>query len=98
METLWGISYTIWFIVCMLIAVLYLFAIPKAALASAKNSMDRVILRYGHAAVWLLLAFACITAYFKNLFFAKIIALGGLLVYLIFIITLGKIKKIGRRD
>lgn len=93
MTTLWGFSYLIWLIVCLVIAILYFFVIPKSAVASSNNEWDKAVLKYGHALVWILLSLACLVAHFNLLLFAKIIALSGLLVYLVFIFTLGKIKK-----
>jgi hypothetical protein len=93
METFLGLSYLVWLPICLAVAVLYLFIIPKKANSSSITSTEKVILRFGHSAVWILLALACLLAYFKLNGVAKIISISSLLVYLTFMFTVLKTRK-----
>jgi hypothetical protein len=92
METFWGVSYFVWLIICIAIAVLYLFVVPKAAQDPHNGIRERWILKYMHSLVWMLLAFSCILANYKLSVGARMMSLSALVSYILFMFTMIKVK------
>ena len=85
-----GIPLTIWGIVCLVVAVIWVFVWPSNKRVEA-NSLSYFILRWFHALVWLFLAAAAFIAGFDSLggvHTARFVALVALLTYLVFMATL----------
>lgn len=85
---MWGVSYHIWAFVCLAIATLYFFVLPKTARSPQLKQPARFILRYAHSLVWILLAGGAFLAHSGQEAEGKIAALAGLAVYIIFMSTL----------
>ncbi len=88
MTTLWGVSYLAWMAECLVIALVYLFVIPKSARLTHLKLPVRLILRYAHSLVWILLAAASLLAFTGYEDIGRIAAVAGFIVYLVFIGTL----------
>ncbi|MDX9727457.1 MAG: hypothetical protein RBT38_13840 [Bacteroidales bacterium] len=87
-KTMWGVSYLVWTLVCLAIALVYYFILPKTARSPLLKNPARLILRYSHSLVWLLLAGAALLAHTGHVRVGKLAALAGLAVYIIFMSTL----------
>ncbi len=85
---MWGVSYLVWTLVCVVIAMVYFFVLPKTARSPLLKKPASLILRYAHSLVWLLLAGAALLAHTGYLRVGKLAALAGLAVYIIFMGTL----------
>jgi hypothetical protein len=88
--TLLGIPLVIWGLVCLAVAVIWVFVWPSNK-SVAPNSLPHFILRWAHALVWLFLAAAAFIAGFDLLGganTAQLVALLALLTYLLFMATL----------
>jgi hypothetical protein len=92
MEIFWGLPYYFWLVICIAIATVYLFVVPKAARDPHVGITERLVLKYAHSLVWVLLATACVIANFKFTSSAKMVSLISLGVYIVFIVTLFKTK------
>jgi hypothetical protein len=85
-----GIPLAIWGIVCLVVAVIWVFVWPSNKRV-APNGLPHFILRWFHALVWLFLATAAFIAGFDILGganTAQLVALLALLTYLVFMATL----------
>ncbi len=92
MNTLWGVPYFGWLAACLLIAVAYWVFVPKEVYSPNAYFLERIVVKYAHSLVWLLLGLACIIANYQRQEVAKLIALAALVTYLVFIGTLLKVK------
>jgi hypothetical protein len=84
-----GVPWTVCGGVCLVIAAVYLIVWPRPkANASSRGSWRRRILRWGHGAVWLVLAAACfarVAAWAGVSDLANGVALVGGVLYLVFV-------------
>lgn len=84
-----GVSFTVWGIVCLAIAAIWIFVWPSHRAATPRWRF--IVLRWFHMVVWLLLALAAFIAG-ANLpggaDIARLVALLSLLTYLIFMTSL----------
>ena len=102
--TLLGIPLTAWGCFCLLVAVTYLIYSPRPGSAARQRSYStwrRLVLRWFHPVVWLLLALSCFIwgeyiAWGGAL--ADALAIVSLMVYVIFIITFMSGRRSHRRD
>ncbi len=92
MNTLWGVPYFVWLIICLVIAFIYLIFFPKEAIRVSTSPAERVILRYAHALVWFLLAMACVFANYNHMAAVHFTAFSSLIVYLAFVTSLIRVK------
>ncbi len=92
MNELFGLPYFVWFLVCLTIAVVYIIFYPKQANSANVSKVERLILKYAHSTVWLLLALACILANYKIDEAASVVPFISLIVYIVFVVTLIKLQ------
>jgi len=85
---MWVVSYLVWAFVRLAIAVIYFFVLPETARSPLLKQPARLILRYAHSLVWLLLAGGALLAHTGHVSGGKTAALAGLAVYIIFMSTL----------
>ncbi len=85
---MWGVSYLVWTLVCLVIALVYYFVLPKSARSPLLKKPSRLILRYAHSLVWLMLAGAALLAHTGHVRAGKLAALAALAVYIVFMGTL----------
>jgi quinol-cytochrome oxidoreductase complex cytochrome b subunit len=89
MSTLFGIPLSLWGVLCLVIATVYFFVWPKPDPKGEPRPMwIRVILRWCHSVVWVLLAGVCVLVATGNLPLAEPVAYLALLLYAAFIVTL----------
>lgn len=94
-----GIPLLVWSGVALMMAILFVFIWPRRLVDGAMPPGHLLILRWGHAAVWLLLAaslFLRATGALGGAATANIIALLALAAYLSFIATL--LRGSGRKN
>jgi hypothetical protein len=84
-----GVSYIWWGALCLGISAVFVQLWPSAKITKATPFLQAMILRWGHAAVWGLLALACfLRALLNNSGPGQIAALLALIIYLTFMFTL----------
>lgn len=87
--TFLGVPLSLYGIPCLLLAFAFLFAWPYKS--APDHGWRRLVLRWGHSIVWLLLGFAAFTGGTggsNGLVIAKILAALALIVYVVFVIVL----------
>ena len=85
-----GVPFAVWGILWLIVALIWVFVWP-ADKAAALSGARFLILRWGHALVWLLLAIAAFVTGFDVLGGARLgqpVALASLIVYLAFMFTM----------
>jgi len=90
-STFLGLPLQTWGILCLAVAVAYLFKWPKPKPGSTgppRTALVHIIVRWFHSVVWLLLALACFLWASGPSTIANALALAALIVYLIFLATL----------
>ncbi len=84
-----GISYIWWGVLCLGIAASFVQLWPSAKITGTTPLMRYMILRWGHAAVWGLLALACFLRTWVNSSGpGQVVALLALATYLTFMVAL----------
>ena len=94
-----GISWLAGGLLCLLIAGIYVVVWPRPLVAAAHSSWNRLVLRWFHALVWVLLAgsFFVRGEYVSGgRGVANILALGALVSYAIFMVTLIRARRANR--
>lgn len=83
-----GVPLLVWGIVCLGVATLYYFVWPEPeADRPPRPAWMRLVLRWFHSLVWLLLAAACFLQYGSTAAIGQVVGFVGLLVYVVFIVT-----------
>jgi hypothetical protein len=84
-----GISYIWWGVLCLGIGAGFVMLWPSAKITKATPLLRYLLLRWGHAAVWGLLALACfLRAVLNSSGPGQIAALLALVTYLAFMVSL----------
>ncbi len=81
-----GVPFLVWSGVCLLLAVVWVFVWPHKA-GLAVDSPRWLILRWGHALAWLLLALSALLAHFALPTLARLVGWAALASYLMFMVT-----------
>ncbi|MDX1907782.1 MAG: hypothetical protein SF053_12165 [Bacteroidia bacterium] len=85
-----------WGLICFGIAGLYLLVRPRPR---SGDAFARFVLRWMHSLVWLWLGSACfVSAWMPDTTLATILALLGLVSYLVFLVGLVRDRLLGRED
>lgn len=82
-----GLPFVVWGVVCLVVAVVFVFVWPHDRVADAAG-LRYVVVRWGHTLVWLLLAASCFVRAVLGAAGAGLannVAFGALLVYLAFL-------------
>lgn len=85
--TFLGLPLPIWSAICLAVGVVYLFLWPKPG-DRERDRFTHIVLRWFHAAVWLLLAVAALLAAAGSETIAAVAILVGVLMYVIFLVTM----------
>ncbi len=94
-----GISWLAGGLLCLLVAAIYVVVWPRSLVAAAHSSWNRVVLRWFHALVWVLLAGSF---YVRGEYVsggrgvANLLALSALVSYAIFMVTLIRARHANR--
>ena len=87
-QTFLGVPLVIWGVVCLGVAALYYFVWPEPEADSApRPAWMRLVLRWFHSLVWLLLAAACFLQSAGVSEIGRTVGGIGLLVYVVFMVT-----------
>ncbi len=88
MTKVWGLPAIVWVSLCLAVAVLYFFLWPQQKVTPDTGWLRYLVLRYGHALVWLLLALSfLLRGSDSGGLAANGVALAALLAYLLFMVT-----------
>lgn len=89
-NTLFGIPLLYWGILCIGIGVVYLYLWPRPhpRRRTPRSRWRNLVLRYGHALVWFLLAAGCLAGGAGADTLGMLLALAALPIYLIFLGTM----------
>jgi hypothetical protein len=86
--TFLGVPLVVWGVVCLGVATLYYFVWPEPEAGNApRPAWMRLVLRWFHSLVWLLLAAACFLQSAGAPAIGRSVGGVGLLVYVVFIVT-----------
>jgi hypothetical protein len=91
-----GIPWLVGAFVCLAVAALYVVIWPRPQVAAARSAWSRLVLRWFHPLVWLLLAgsfFTRATSSAGGAGLAAILAVGALVCYGVFMITLIRARR-----
>jgi hypothetical protein len=87
--TFFGVSYLWWGVICLGMAAPFVMLWPSARVNSTTPALTYFLLRWGHAAVWGLLALACFVRVLgAGSGVSQVTALLALVMYLAFMVTL----------
>ncbi len=88
MTTIWlGLPLYVWSIIALTIAVMYLFVYPRKQITPTTAPLKRLLLRWGHALVWILMSISFVVRG-SNVVVANMLALAALGMYLGFLFAL----------
>lgn len=90
--TLWGFPMYFFGVFCLILALIYAVQWPKAV-GRERPLIAHLIMRWGHALVWLLLAASCFLWYVGSNPLGNQLAANAMILYLIFIIAFMRDKR-----